>query len=108
MDMDQVIDIVGIVLGLIFLALSLRASRSLVGSAFKRYHYWMMVGATLVSLSFVANMIGEVIGQEETLETVHHIIMLISIVIFIITDLQLPKEAGRYLNLPKNEKEKSD
>jgi Rad3-related DNA helicase len=102
--MNQIIDIIGVVLGLLFLALSLRASRSLVGSVFKRYHYWMMIGATLVSLSFVANMIGEVLGQEEILETVHHVIMLISIVIFIITDLQLPKEATEYLDIKSEEK----
>jgi thiosulfate reductase cytochrome b subunit len=49
-------------------------------------------------------MIGEVLGQEEILETVHHVIMLISIVIFIITDLQLPKEATEYLDIKSEEK----
>ncbi len=101
---DQGVDILGIVLGIIFLVLYARASQSLVGSFFKRYHYWMMIGAALFALAFLTDFIGVVDGEIMIFDVLHHLILLAAAIIFIVTNLQLPKEAGKYLDTQSKEK----
>jgi uncharacterized membrane protein len=101
---DQITDILGFILGIVLLCLSARASRTIVGSVFKRYHAWMIVGAALFSLSFLLDFIAIRSGEIAWLDVTHHIILLIAAIIFIATNLGLPRVASEYLNLQDKNK----
>jgi hypothetical protein len=97
------IDLTGILMGIIFIWLQLRAVRTLIGSAFKKNYYWVLVGAGFFALSFVADMLSMAYGDQLPWEIVHHLLLLISAVIFIAANLRLPQEASRYMKLKSEE-----
>jgi uncharacterized membrane protein len=107
--LDWVIDVVGIIFALLFIYLHQRASRTLTGSVFKRYHFWMIAGAVVFGLAFFADLLG-IIGGETAgaaaLDVSHHVLFLCAAIIFIATNLRLPQDASRYLEL--NEKDSKD
>lgn len=102
----QAVDLLGVVLGIVFVFLSVRASRTLVGSAFRRYHYWMVAGAIVFTSSFIVDLIGTVTSNMDSFDSMHHILMLVAVVIFIITNLSLPREASQYLDLKDKDQKK--
>ncbi|MDR3582286.1 MAG: hypothetical protein P4L67_03365 [Candidatus Pacebacteria bacterium] len=108
MLLDQVVDLLGVLLGIVFLAMYEKASRSLVGSFFKWYHRWMMIAAGLFSFAFLVDYFSIVNGSDiVALDVIHNLVLLSSAVIFVIINLQLPQEASKYLDL-KNKEEKKD
>ena len=102
--LDAGVDAVGVLLGIIFIILYMRAARSLVGSAFKTYHQWMTVGATLFTFSFLADYASLISGGIFLVNVVHDVLLLSSVVVFIATNLRLPHEANKYLNMKARER----
>lgn len=102
---DQIVDIIGIVFGITFLFLYGRASRTLVGSFFKYYHYWMMIGAGFFTAAFLIDYFAVIGGDIVSLDILHHLILLAAAVIFIVVNLRFPREVGQYLNLDSKEGE---
>ena len=96
---DQLIDVLGFILGLVFIFLNAKVSKSIVGSAFKRYHSWMMVASLVFSLAFLTDLIAIRNGEIASLDITHHILLLIAAIIFIATNLRLPQEASQYMGL---------
>ena len=101
---DQSTDILGLILGLLFIFLNTRAAKTIVGSAFKRYHYWMMIASLVFSLSFLTDLIAMRDVEIAALDVTHHILLLIAAIIFIATNLRLPQEASQYMGLQDKKK----
>ena len=102
-SLSVVIDFFGVLFGLIFIYLNIRSARSVIGSVFKRYHRWMIAGAVCFTLGFFFDVtftsflgIGSVLG-----ESAHDVFLLAAAIIFVITNLSLPREAAEYMGQPK-------
>jgi Ca2+/Na+ antiporter len=100
--LDAGVDAVGVILGIIFIILYVKAARSLVGSAFKTYHQWMTVGATFFTFSFLADYASLISGGILWVNAIHDILLLSSVIVFIVTNFRLPHEANKYLNMKAN------
>ena len=92
-----VVNIIGIIFGLVFIGLNIKAGRSLVGSFFKNYYRWMVVGALIFTLGFSAEFIKFFGVTENIADGIHHLLLMIAVIIFVITSLTLPKEASQYM-----------
>ena len=91
------VNIIGIIFGLIFVGLNIKARRSLVGSFFKNYYRWMIIGAIVFAFGFFTEF-AELIGIDRSIaEGIHHLLLMIAGIIFVFTSLTLPKEASQYL-----------
>jgi uncharacterized membrane protein YkgB len=102
--LDIIVDAIGVVLGIVFIFLYVRAARSLVGSAFKEYHRWMTVGAALFTFSFLIDYASLITGGIFWLNVLHNLLLLSSAIVFIATNLGLPRAASKYLDLRAEEK----
>ena len=97
-DFVHLLNAVGILLGVIFVILNIRASRTLTGSFFKKYYRLMTAGAVIFTFGFLS-VFTHIFGANENLEmTLLHFSFLAAAAIFILTSLALPKEAGKYMN----------
>ena len=105
--LDVVVDALGVLLGVVFVVLYMRAVRSFVGSAFKAYHQWMTVGAALFAFSFLADYASLVNGEIFWLNIIHDALLLSSVIVFIVTNLSLPHEANKYLKLRTQEEKEA-
>lgn len=102
--LDIVIDALGVALGILFVFLYRRASHTFAGSVFKVYHRWMTVGAGLFMLAFIADYASLISGGILWLDLTHSGLLLVSVFVFVATNLYLPQEAIRYLSLEAEEK----
>jgi uncharacterized PurR-regulated membrane protein YhhQ (DUF165 family) len=97
-DFTHFVNVVGVFLGLVFIILNIRASRTLTGSFFKKYYRLMTAGAVIFTFGFLSAF-AHIFGANENLEMMFlHFSFLAAAVIFILTSLALPKEAGKYMN----------
>ncbi len=94
----SVLDIIGILFGVVFLVMSIRGSRSLIGSFFKDY-YWIMTFAALTLIfGFFIESAGELLGvNEDMIMLLHDLAMVIEGALFIYASYVLPNDARRYL-----------
>lgn len=104
--LDWSVDYLGMVIGVVFIFLQIRAVQTLIGSAFKRHHLWMGIGSLFFTLAFLTDLIAVTHGNNIPLDIEHHIVLFISAIIFISTNLSLPQEASQYLDLKSKEKAK--
>ncbi len=106
MNINFIIDLFGVFFGIIFIYVSIRSSRSIIGSAFKKYHRWMTAGAICFTFGFLLDPdVTGFFGMNSTpSEGVHDLFLLFAVIIFVITNLYLPKEASEYMNIHKNDK----
>ena len=98
------IDSLGTIFGFVFIYLNIKSLRSIVGSIFKRYHQWMIVGASCFTLGFLSDIdftsfLG--INTGAIGESMHDIFLLAAAIIFVFTNLYLPKEAANYMEQQK-------
>jgi hypothetical protein len=97
-DFVHLLNVAGILLGIIFVILNIRASQTLTGSFFKKYYRLMTVGAVIFAFGFLSAFT-HVFGADENLEmTLLHFSFLAAAAIFILTSIALPKEASKYMN----------
>lgn len=98
MIFDTFFDIVNLIVAIILLVITVRSSRSLMGSFFKKYYRWIVLGTTALMLGFLFEIFGDTLGWPETLiQTGHHTSLIIFEVIFVFAAGILPKEAAEYL-----------
>jgi len=96
--MEITIDSAGLLAGLIFIFLNIKASRTLLGSFFKT-HYRARIAASIV---FTIGWINELLPKfnlidAEMAESWHHIFLLAAGVLFVIGTLYMPKEADKLM-----------
>lgn len=98
LSFTNVLDLLGVVLGVVFLFMALRGSRSLIGSFFKNYYWFMIAGALALTFGFLIEPVGEWIGLEEnTIMLLHDLAMLTESILFVYASYVLPNDARRYL-----------
>jgi hypothetical protein len=106
--LDWGIDYLGIIIGAVFIYLQMRAVHTLIGSAFKRHHFWMGVGSFFFSLAFLVDLIAVTDGNNVPLNITYHVLLIISAIIFIVTNFRLPHEASRYMDIESRKKHKAN
>ncbi|TRZ64342.1 MAG: hypothetical protein D4Q79_01725 [Spirochaetia bacterium] len=95
---NLITNIAGAVAGLIFIFLSVKAGRSLVGSFFKRSYNRLAIGATAFTVSFLFEIASFFGLNDDVADATHHILLLVTGVIFIFVSLIFTKEATEYMN----------
>lgn len=100
MPLNTFFEILGALVGIVFVYVNIKAGKSLMGSFFKKYYLWMTVGAVFLFLGFTTDVIGRWIGvPEDITDAVHHIELLVFGVIFIYAARILPKEAAKHIKI---------
>jgi len=98
--MELVINIAGLITGLTFIFLNLKASKTLIGSFFKNYYRSMMTASILFSLGWVTEFLPELnLTSLEISEVLHHSFLLVAGILFVISSLYMPKEAAKLMKL---------
>lgn len=92
--MELIINIAGLIAGLIFIFLNLKASRTLLGSFFKNYYRSMITASILFSLGWITEFLPI---NFTSAESWHHIFLLTAGVLFVINSLYMPNEAGKLM-----------
>lgn len=95
---NLITNIAGAVAGLTFLFLSVKAGRSLIGSFFKRSYNRLAIGAVAFTVSFLFEIVAFYGLNDDVADTIHHILLLATGVIFIFVSLTFTKEATAYMN----------
>jgi hypothetical protein len=91
------VNIIGIIFGLIFVGLNIKARRSLIDSFFKNYYRWMIIGAVVFTFGFFTEF-AEFFGVNKGIsEGFHHSLLVVAGIVFVLTSLALPKEASQYI-----------
>jgi len=103
MDINLIVTVLGLIAGAIFVCVNVRASKSLVGSFFKKYYRYL----TTASIFFVFGWLSEFLevfgfASAETAEFLHHVSLLIAGIIFVASSYYLPKEASEYMKSREN------
>ncbi|MDD5099121.1 MAG: hypothetical protein PHP35_02155 [Candidatus Colwellbacteria bacterium] len=102
MDINKILEITAAVLALIFLWINLSAKRSLVGSFFKGYYNWIIVGTAFLFIGFGGDVLGKYLGlSEEFVEVSHHLALVLFAASFIYASYILPKEAAKKIGEKK-------
>ena len=100
MYINEILDVVGAAIGLLFILVHIKASRSLMGSFFKRYYKWMIFGACLMFLSFSVDSFGGWFGlMDDTADFIHHLLIIAFSGVFVIAARILPKEAAERIKI---------
>jgi len=100
---NLITNIAGAVAGLIFLFLSIKAGRSLVGSFFKRSYSRLAIGAIAFIVSFLFEIAVFYGLNDDIADIIHHILLLVTSIIFIFVSLIFTKEATEYMNSKGNQ-----
>jgi hypothetical protein len=99
MDINAILEVIAAVSALVFLWLNIRASRSLIGSFFKKYYSWMIIGTVFLFLGFAGDVFGEAVGLSENIvEFGHHLSLAIFGAMFVYASYILPKEAAERMD----------
>lgn len=101
MTLDIVFELLIAILGLALVVFTIKDSRSLVGSFFTAYYRYMIGAVIALTIGFILEPIGELLGLEEGLldivSHVHHAALAIASILFIYAGRILPKDAARYI-----------
>ncbi len=98
----NILDLVGVVLGIMFLIMAMRGSKSLQGSFFKNYYWFMIGGALALTFGFFVEPAGEWMGiGQSTIMLLHDLAMLVESVLFVYASYILPRDARQYLESKK-------
>ena len=92
--MESIINIAGLIAGLVFIFLNLKASRTLLGSFFKNHYRSMMLASILFSLGWVTEFLPADMINTDIL---HHILLLTAGILFVISSVYMPKEADKLM-----------
>ena len=86
-----VIDLLGIIIGFVFAFIGFGVVKRITDEALKSFFRWMGAGVALATLSFVSDLVGEIfnIGFAEIF---HHILMLLTLFIFVLASINLSQE----------------
>lgn len=94
----NILDLIGVFLGIAFLIMSVRGSKSLMGSFFRNYYWLMIAGALALTFGFIIEPVGDWIGlRENTIMLLHDLAMLTESVLFVYASYVLPNDARRYI-----------
>lgn len=94
----NLLDLGGVLLGIAFLIMSVRGARSLTGSFFKNYYWFMIAGATALTFGFLIEPVGDWIGlKENMIMLLHDLAMLAESALFVYASYILPNDARHYL-----------
>lgn len=98
MSLNTLLDVLGAIVGIVFVYVNIKASRSLTGSFFKKYYRWMTLGAVFLFLGFTTDIVGGWFGVSGDIsEVIHHMELLAFGAIFIFAARILPKEAAEHI-----------
>lgn len=92
------ISIIGIITGITLIVINVRARRSLLGSFFKRSYGLATIGCIFFTLGFTTEILRIFVYDYVTLEVIHHIFFVLSIIFFTLVGTNFPKEAGEVLS----------
>lgn len=94
----NILDLIGVVLGITFLIMAIRGLKSLAGSFFKNYYWFMIGGALALTFGFFVEPAGEWMGvSEHTIMILHDLAMLVESALFVYASYILPRDARQYL-----------
>jgi len=92
--MDLILDILGFLISIGFVWFTVRSSKSLVGSFFKKYYRLMTLAANVFGFGFLIETAGEIFRiNGDLISTFHHILLIIAAIIFVYAGMVFPKEA---------------
>ena len=92
-----IINALGILIGIIFVFVNIGVGKVLTDPALKDYFRWVNFGVIIFILSFVADFTESIMGQSIA-EAVHHLLMILFIVIFVIASVNLLQEMKQEQN----------
>lgn len=95
--LENIIDGLGVVLGLAFIYFTVKPRKSLIGSFFKKFYGRMTIGSIFFTLGFVTDLNIYFGFNESIVEIIHHISLLVAALIFVIISVSLPKEISEYM-----------
>lgn len=97
--MNYTLDFLGLLSGLVFVYLNIKAGKSMTGSFFKNSYHAFVVASVFFTLSWASNFLGILsISSAATAEFLHHAFMFVSGLVFVITSYNLPKDAAKYMD----------
>lgn len=101
MTLDTLFELLIAVLGLVLVVFTIKDSRSLIGSFFKAYYRYMIGAVIALTIGFVLEPAGELLGLEEgmldMISHIHHAALAIASILFIYASRILPKDAASYI-----------
>lgn len=95
-----VINIIGTTIGLILVCLIAYILKSLKEPILRKYFRWMLIGSTSLFLGFASEFLPESAFEN----SVHHFFLILSAVIFVITNLIIIDEIGQLVKPTKESK----
>jgi hypothetical protein len=98
MQINAILEILGALVGVVFIYVNAKNSRSLTGSFFKKYYKLVIVGSIFLVLGFTTDITGDWLGMSEDLiGPLHHLELLIFGIIFVYAAKVLPEEAAKHM-----------
>ncbi len=95
---EQWVAILGIIAGFLFVFLTIKSQKTLLGSFFKVYYRYLVMASILFGLGWITeffNYFG--ITSIGAANTMHHIFLLLSALLFIGASYYFPKEAAKLM-----------
>jgi Ca2+/Na+ antiporter len=103
--MDSIITSAGLIAGLVFIFLNIKASGTLIGSFFKNHYRSMMAASILFFLGWLTEFFPKFnLMDSEMAESWHHIFLLIAGLLFVLNSLYMPKEAAKLMTSEEEKK----
>lgn len=102
MDINKILEATAAILALVFLWMNLSTKQSLIGSFFKKYYNWMVVGTIFLFIGFGGDVLGTSLGiSEDFVNFFHHLALVLFGISFIYASYILPKEAAAKIGKKK-------
>jgi len=101
MSMDSIsfiVIILGVVIAIALFIKNRQLSRSLTGSFFKKSYSYATLGSAFLALSFAMEALPWVGFDEVLMDTIHHVLMLLSSISFFWVAVEFPKEVDAALS----------
>ncbi|MBI3638145.1 hypothetical protein HY227_00165 [Candidatus Wolfebacteria bacterium] len=92
-----IVNLAGVIIGLAFIFLNIKFSRTLIGSMLKMYYRWLIIGAIFFTMGFGAEVLEIAEIYPDIFSFLHHTLLILSAIVFVVTSLKLPKEASNCL-----------
>lgn len=86
------INIVGVVVGIIFVAFAIKNGRALTNVLPRNYTNWMITGSVIFAIGFITDLVGLFVENLPIIDVIHHLSLIVAGVIFIITSINLTDE----------------
>ncbi len=88
---------VGTAIGTYFIVFLYKQSRTLVGSFFRGYYKRMILASFIFGIGFLTVFLDRFGIESETTEMIHHTILIIAGILFILSGMRFLKEAAKVI-----------